>query len=55
LRFEKGTSEFEMVVPHEGKRTFGRSKRRWEDIIQLNFKEVGCTILNLVHLIQDRD
>jgi len=26
---------------NEGKRSFGRSKRRWENNFQLNFKEMG--------------
>jgi hypothetical protein len=26
----------------EGKRTLGRPRRRWEDIIKMDLQEVGC-------------
>ena len=26
----------------EGKRPLGRPRRRWEDIIKMDFQEVGC-------------
>jgi len=31
-----------LLGKHEGKRTFGRPRRRWEDNIKMNLQEVGC-------------
>jgi hypothetical protein len=31
-----------LVVKPEGKRPFGRHRRRWEDNIKANLQEVGC-------------
>jgi hypothetical protein len=31
-----------LVRKHEGKRPFGRPRRRWEDNIKIDLQEVGC-------------
>jgi hypothetical protein len=37
----------------EGKRLLGRPKRRWEDNIDI--RETVCKVVDLIHLVQDRD
>jgi hypothetical protein len=32
-----------------------RSRRRWEDIIRINLREVGWEVVGWIHLAQDRD
>jgi hypothetical protein len=39
----------------ERKRPFGRRTHRWEHIIITVRREVGCEIVNWIHLAQDRD
>ena len=39
----------------EGKRPFGRPRRRWEDNIKVDLEEVGCGGMDLIELAQDRD
>jgi hypothetical protein len=39
----------------EGKRPFGRHRRRWEDNIQMNLKEIGWKSVDWIRLAQDRD
>ena len=39
----------------EGKRPLGRRRRRWEDNIKMDIQEVGCEIMDLIELVQDRD
>ena len=34
----------------EGKRPLGRPRRRWEDIIKMDFQEVGCGGMNWIEL-----
>jgi len=38
-----------------GKRPFGRPRRRWEDNIKMDLKEVGCGGMDWIELAQDRD
>jgi hypothetical protein len=38
-----------------GKETTGETRRRWEDIIKMDFQEVGCEDMDCVELAQDRD
>jgi len=38
------TGELHFVVRHEGKRPLITHRRRWEDIIKMNFPEVGWGI-----------
>ena len=49
---EEGRSTFKMLI---GKRLIGRPKRRWEDNIRMNLKEIGINTRNLVNSAQDRN
>jgi hypothetical protein len=42
-----------LVGKSEGKRTPGRSRRRWED--RMGVREVGWEGVNWIHLAEDRD
>ena len=44
-----------LVGISEGKRQFGRSKRRWEDNIKMDLQEVGWGGMDWIDLVQDRD
>ena len=44
-----------LVWKPEGKRPFGRPRRRWEDNIKMNLQEVGCEGMDWIELAQDRD
>ena len=39
----------------EGKRPLGRPRRRWEDNIKMDLREVGGGLWGLDELVQDRD
>jgi hypothetical protein len=39
----------------EGKRPFGRPRRRWEDEIRLDLRETGLEGVDWIRLAQDRD
>jgi hypothetical protein len=39
----------------EGKRSFGRPRRRWEDNIKMDLQEVGCGGVDWIELAQNRD
>jgi len=39
----------------EGKRPFGRPRRRWDDNIKMNIQEVCCGCMGWIELAQDRD
>jgi hypothetical protein len=39
----------------EGKRPFGRPRRRWKDNIKVDLQEVGCGGMDWIELAQDRD
>jgi hypothetical protein len=39
----------------EGKRSLGRSRRRWGDNIKTDLREVGCGGMDWIELAQDRD
>ena len=55
-RMEKGRSAFKMLTSkHTGKRSLGRPRRRWEDNIRMDFKEIGVNTRNWVDSAQDRD
>jgi hypothetical protein len=38
----------------EGKRPLGRPRRRWEDNIKLDLREIGIDVANYIQLAQDR-
>ena len=44
-----------LVGKPEGKRPFGRPRRRWEDNIKMDLQEVGCGAMDWIELAQDRD
>ena len=44
-----------LVGKPEGKRPLGRPRRRWEDNIKLNLQDVGCDVMDLIDLAQERD
>jgi hypothetical protein len=39
----------------EGKRPHGRSRRRWDDNIKMDLREVECGGMDWIELIQDSD
>ena len=39
----------------EGKRALGKPRRRWEDNIKMDIKEVGCGGMDWIDLAEDRD
>ena len=39
----------------EVRRPLGRPRRRWEDNIRLDLREVGCGCVDWMELAQDRD
>jgi ribosome biogenesis protein Nip4 len=39
----------------EGKRPFGRPRRRWEDNIKMDLQEAGFGDMEWIKLVQDRD
>ena len=44
-----------LVGKPEGKRPLGRPRRRWEDNIKMDLREVGCDLGNWMALAEDRD
>jgi hypothetical protein len=43
-----------LVGRPEGKRPLGRPKRRWEDHINMDLREIGINEANWIRLAQDR-
>jgi hypothetical protein len=39
----------------EGRKPYGRTRRRWEDNIKIDLREVGWDGINWIDLAQDRD
>jgi hypothetical protein len=44
-----------LVGKSEGKRPFGRPRRRWEDNNKMDLRKVGCGGIDWIELAQDRD
>jgi hypothetical protein len=44
-----------LVGKPEGKRPLGRPRRRWEDNVRMDLREVGCGCEDWIGLAQDRD
>jgi hypothetical protein len=44
-----------LVGKPEGTRPFGRPRRRWEDNIKMDLREVGRGGMDWINLAQDRD
>ena len=44
-----------LVGKPDGKRPLGRPRRRWEDNIKMNLREVGCDPGDCIDLAEDRE
>jgi hypothetical protein len=44
-----------LVGKPEGRRPLGRPRRRWEDNIKMDLREIGFGDVNWIHRAQDRD
>jgi hypothetical protein len=44
-----------LVGKPEGKRPVGRPRRRWEDKIRIDLREIGWSGMDWIYLAQDRD
>jgi hypothetical protein len=44
-----------LVGKLEGKRPLGRPRRRWEDNVRVDLREIGWECMDWMHLAQDRD
>jgi hypothetical protein len=44
-----------LVGKLEGKRPLGRPRRRWEDNIRMDRREIGLGGMDWIDLVQDRD
>jgi hypothetical protein len=44
-----------LVGKPEGKRPIGRPRRRFEDGIRMDLREIGCGSIDWIQLAQDRD
>jgi hypothetical protein len=51
---ERGQVFTVLVGRPEGKRPLGRPRRRWEDNIKMNLREMGINEANWIQLAQDR-
>jgi hypothetical protein len=55
-RMGEGRGVYRVLVgKSEGKRPFGRPRRRWEDNIRMDLQGVGCGCEEWIGLAQDRD
>ena len=55
-RMEEGRSAFKILTGKPpGKRPSGRPRRRWEDNIRMDLKEIGINAGNWVDSAQDRN
>ena len=55
-RMGKGRGVHRVLVGKpEGRRPLGRPRRRWEDNIRMDIREVGCGCVDWMELAQDRD
>ena len=52
---ERGGVYRVLVGKPEGKRPLRRPRRRWEDNIKMNLKEVGCGGIDWIELAQNTD
>jgi hypothetical protein len=44
-----------LVGKHEGKRLLGRQRRRWENEIRMDLRNIGLWGVDWIRLVQDRD
>jgi hypothetical protein len=55
-RMKQGRSAFKILTDTPaGKRPLGRPRRRWEDSIRTDLKEIGMKTRNYIDSAQDRD
>jgi hypothetical protein len=55
-RLGEGRNMYRVLVGKpEGKRLLGRPRRRWEDGIKMDLREIGWGGVEWIHLAQDRD
>ena len=55
-RMQQSRNAYRVLVGKpEGKRPLGRPKRRWEDNIKIDSREVGCDPGEWINLDEDRD
>ena len=55
-RMEQTRNAYRVLVGKpEGKRSLGRPRRRWEDNIKMDLREVGCDPRDWIALAEDRD
>ena len=55
-RIEQSRNAYRVLVGKpEGKRPLGRPRRRWEDNIKIDLREVGCDPGEWIDLAEDRD
>ena len=55
-RLEEGRSSFKILTGKPtGKRPLGRPRRRWDDNIRIDLKEIGINTRIWVDSVQDRD
>ena len=55
-RMEKFRNAYRVLVGKpESKKPLGRPKRRWEDNIKMDLREVGCDPRDWIALAEDRD
>jgi hypothetical protein len=52
---EKRSAYRILVGNPEGERPLGRSRRRWEDNIKMDVREIGWGVMDWIDLAQDRD
>jgi hypothetical protein len=53
---EEGRGVYRVLVGKpEERRPLGRARRRWEDNIRMDLREVGCGCVDWMELAQDRD
>jgi hypothetical protein len=52
---EKRNPYMILVGKPEGKRPLGRPRRRWEDNITMDFRELGWAGMDWIDLAEDRD
>jgi hypothetical protein len=54
-RMGEGRGVYRILVGGpEGKRPLGRPRRRWEDNIKMDLREIGIDVANWIQLAQDR-
>ena len=55
-RMEEGRSGFKILTGKPtGKKSLGRPRRKWEDNIRMDLKEIGISTRNWVDLDQDKE